>query len=130
MIKRKHQDVKVMSTKQFKSCESVSLKNILSVNALVPILHMLWRIVKHIFKNKMLTKFQVGYFLLPSWKQKQGFQITSGKLLRRIFWLSNVTGYEKVMKTNHNCALALLMFYENRKQIVYKLLGVVLYCII
>ena len=61
---------------------------------------------------------------------KQGIQGASWKTCASTFDAITTQAMIKVMKNDNIHVLALLMFYNNRKSLVYKLLAAVVYCIL
>ena len=127
MIKRKHQDVKVVTTEKWKLCVSVSLKNLLSVNDHVTLWNMARKMVKDIAKNKMIPKLQVVYMLLPTLNKNKAFREQAEKTCSARFDSEISQDVKRVTKKDNDSVLELLMFSENEKQIFYKVLVVVIY---
>ena len=56
--------------------------------------------------------------------------MSSWKKLGLTFEKITMVPNRKVFKKNNICVISILMFYENRKIMIYKVLGSVIYCII
>ena len=62
-------------------------------------------------------------------KTKQGIQLASWKIYASTFDALRQQEMRRVMKNNNTCVLVIIMLYESRKYLVFKVLSVIIYCI-
>ena len=67
--------------------------------------------------------------LLEPWNRKTNLKNRWEKM-SLVFAGPIVQSTKKVLNKNNTCVVALLMFYENRKIVIFKVLGSFIYCII
>ena len=66
----------------------------------------------------------------PSIKQNNSFKTQLEEIISSVFAVPTVQVTKRVLKKYNTCVIALLEFYENRKTIILKVLGSVIYLII
>ena len=75
-------------------------------------------------------KFQVGYMLNSVLKIKKAFREQVESNMALTFSYKTMTPIRKVLRKENTCVISLLIFYENRKNMIFKVLSSVIYCII
>ena len=107
---------------------SVTLCNILSLNSCAPLWHFACKKMEYVSNNKRNFQFQVGYMSFLT--LKKGIQGEIIKTYATRFDTLTSQAIIRVIKKYNTNALALFMFSENRKSLVFKVHMLVIYCII
>ena len=66
-------------------------------------------------------------YILSYLKTEQGIQGTSRKVFVFAIWDYNINTNEENNKNDNTCVISLLLFYDNRKMLTFKVLSVVVY---
>ena len=80
-------------------------------------------------REKKIHQFQVGYMLNPELNINKAFKEKVESNLAKSFSGTTMTLVRKVLKKGNNHVLSLLMFYENRKNMIFKVLSPIFYYI-
>ena len=69
--------------------------------------------------SKIIAKFQVVYMYFPALKYNKAFKYQEVKITILVFAGPKLQPTKKVFKKNKTCVVALLMFHENRKTMIF-----------
>ena len=80
-------------------------------------------------QNEKIVQFQVVYMYYPVLNQNEAFISEVEKHELGIQQTNNGSYQKKVLNKDNTFVISLLMFCEDRKNIIYKFLSLVVYCI-
>ena len=86
--------------------------------------------VNQLFMKKEYYQFQVACVSYLNLKQNKPFKEQVDKFLSNQFDVTTSQQMRKTLKQDNNCFIDLIMFYENRKSLIFDVLVVVVYCFI
>ena len=108
--------------------ELITIQNLLSSYHSVPLWHIYKNMMLYIFKTEKLHSFKWVICLIQAWIMISCLNIKLKKNELNI-WQKNNYSYQKVLKKDNSCFFSLMIFRENRKTTIFKVLGLVIYCI-
>ena len=85
---------------------------------------------KNLSTNKEVYQFQVACVLYINLEQNKAFKEKIDKFLFTQFCGKTSEHMSKTLKHDSTHVIDLIIFYENRKSLIFKVLGVVVYCFI
>ena len=124
MTKENKKESKVSPTEKLNLCNSAQLCNILSISTRAPLWNMAHKNVKDFSNKKEKYLFQFGCIYFMTSKQNMESKEQVERCLSSKFDTKMSKKKRKNTKDENTHAFTLLMFYDNRKSLIYKLLGV------
>ena len=83
---------------------------------------------KYVPKRTKKLEFEVGFISFPTLKQDTSLMYQFERCLSSQFDTETFKKTRKITKYEKTCVLAVLVFYDNAKSLIYTVLGVVVYC--
>ena len=127
MLREKIKETNVSSSSKWQVSNKMNLVHIISLSYRATLWQKEHNKVKNASTNKEVYQFQVSYVLYLKLKQNKAFIEKIYKCLYHKFDEKTPASMRKTLKYGSNRAIAQTMFYENRKSIILKVLGVVMY---
>ena len=125
----KKYDVNIKKPKKWELPQSIPLRYLLSVYHRLHLSNMENKTAMNEKGEKTIYQFQVGFMLNPVLNIKKAFKEKSEINMEKYFSGTTMTPVRKVLKKRNTRVISLLMFNENIKNMIFKVLSPIVYCI-
>ena len=111
------------SSNKWQVCNTILICRILNLSAREPLWKMARKMVKNFYTKKEYYQFHAGYLSYLNLKQNNLFKEEVDKFLSSRFDSKTSTQMKKTLKQDNTRVIALIMFYKNRKSLIFQGVG-------